>query len=1376
LTGNGIPLNFGSYNVAGSYTVYAVNPITGCSADMNGVLDFDIDPMPVEFALSSLPTDGQYCEGEEGVRLKLDLSTTGVEYWVYRGASVVGEPYIGDSEAMTFGPFTEEGTYRVMAAGGGGGCLVPMDGVVEIRMNRAPDKFDVVADNDGRFCPGSEGVEIRITGQEAGVEYQLFFNGDAESPKIIGGDNPALPLSFGKYNEAGEYVVIGASGAGCEAEIGSITINIDDTPEVFTLTGDAGFCEGTNPEFTLYGSEAGVEYELYLDGVPMGITVMGTGAPIVFTGTIEGEYSVWASLTTAHNVCKVEMDGNIIVTEKLLPDVTGVTIEDEAGTGTGCDNGLVISVNNPQAGVRYELYFVDNGTYSYTDNFVVGAEDGAAVAFPNPVIDGGGEYIVQAMLDGCPAFIEPKFEIAIDDVPRRFALIGSGDVCEGEDGADLWLSGSEDNVSYELWARHGVSPVQTVTFPHADFDTGEAFPFNKVVEEGAYYVRAVSGNDASCAVTTYEDLEVRFHKLPDAYQFTGAQVFCGTAEGEGAVLKLNDSEAGVVYSLMRRVEGDFTLFVDSKDGNDGPLEFSEVFTEGIYRVYARDTLTGCTSSMNGAVEVEQRPAPSEALTITANDYCSDGSTSELTVAGHETDVFYHLYSPDASGSLIQTLVGTGGTEDLVFEGLQEGNLYTLYASWEDEACMVALSLDISVSLLDSPEVPVLDPIVENPTCAGEAYVSVINAEDGVVYELINIDLGTRFEIVKGVDEPVLWDYTFLDNNGLLSSFLMVRAFNPETLCAVDLEEAIRVDIKAAPADFLLESNGASITKDVPVVKCSNAPLDISIPVSEDGVLYRLYRHSASGGVDRLATLEGNGAEISFSSVTQWPEGDYYVEATFASSGCVGSVAEFTIQLLYSPHHSVPLVLHYTDGLLVVEEKVLNATYTLYFNGEAHPLAPIQVNVLTDEVAWEVGESGTYYVTAQSPAGCIDESNTITISDVTPPVDEYRLVDQVLEYCSGDAGGIDVVLTGTTAGVYYELVKLDDDNPEVIQIKKGITDGGDVVFNGVEGTHRYSIGVDGSDDKFEQGTFEVTAHATPAAFVLSRGGAVGNHEITLTGSENGVWYWLIRNGDIDFEELPRIGSGSQLNFGTVDKPGDYFVMAIGSGGCEALMDGMANIYQSELVAVNDTLYLSPDDLAATIDLAENDRYSFIGGLDRYGDGDGNLRFTIVRPANSGAEISIDEFTGALSYSKLPSFFGQDFLEYKIENLDVPGRESGIGRVVIMVGNKDFNENQSFLLPNAFSPNGDDINEKFIISGLGETEESSLEVFNRWGTIVYRSEGKRYDNSWDGTSNMGTMVSIGKELPSGVYFYVFEVVKNIEEKIQKRRYNGFVELRR
>src|SRR5690554_5360147 len=771
--------------------------------------------------------------------------------------------------------------------------------------------------------------------------------------------------SYGDFSQAGTYTIQGTTIlGGCSQQVAEIELVADALPTAFEVEGEGFYCGPTGTTFiTLSGSETSVSYQLMLNNdVEVGTPQPGNGLPLNFEVNGEGIYTVLATRNGDYTTCVREMTGSVEVSMRDLPN-TAIDVAPIDYNGVDCTTGVTVELESSQAGVRYELYFVDNSTYSYTDNFVVGAEDGAAVAFPNPVIDGGGEYIVKAMLDGCPAFIEPKFEIDIDDVPCRFALIGSGDVCEGEDGADLWLSGSEDNVSYELWARHGVSPVQTVTFPHADFDTGEAFPFNKVVEEGAYYVRAVSGNDASCAVTTYEDLEVRFHKLPDAYQFTGAQVFCGTAEGEGAVLKLNDSEAGVVYSLMRRVEGDFTLFVDSKDGNDGPLEFSEVFTEGIYRVYARDTLTGCTSSMNGTVEVEHRPAPSEALTITPNPYCSDGSTGELTVEGHEDGVYYHLYSPDASGSWIQTLVGTGGTEDLLlFEGLQKDNLYTLYASWEAKACMVPLLSDISVSLLDSPEVPVLDPIVESPSCAGQAYISVTNGQENLVYYLINTEDASQAEDAYALSGlPIEWDQAFMNNHPELQEvFLQVVAVNEATGCRVG-SDFFRIEVLDAPGDFELKSDGVTFEDGAMLEYCSTGTFDLSIPNSQENVLYRLYRE---GAVDTVLeeTVEGNGGVGVFNRVSKLAPGRYYVVAVNPGTGCFGSRVSFELEVRTNRHDAEGVSLSYTDGYLTVDLTISGVEYRLY----REPATPMFESVLVTDhfqpVSWAVNEPGTYYVT------------------------------------------------------------------------------------------------------------------------------------------------------------------------------------------------------------------------------------------------------------------------------------------------------------------------------------------------------------------------------------------------------------------------------
>ena len=101
-------------------------------------------------------------------------------------------------------------------------------------------------------------------------------------------------------------------------------------------------------------------------------------------------------------------------------------------------------------------------------------------------------------------------------------------------------------------------------------------------------------------------------------------------------------------------------------------------------------------------------------------------------------------------------------------------------------------------------------------------------------------------------------------------------------------------------------------------------------------------------------------------------------------------------------------------------------------------------------------------------------------------------------------------------------------------------------------------------------------------------------------------------------------------------------------------------------------------------------------------------------------------------------------------------------MFFVGNVDFDDDNFLLIPNAFSPNGDNINDKYIITGdyanPKQVSESRLEVYNRWGTLVYRSKGNVYgvDDVFDGTSNAGAMVSLGSKLPSGTYYYVFNIV--------------------
>ncbi len=59
------------------------------------------------------------------------------------------------------------------------------------------------------------------------------------------------------------------------------------------------------------------------------------------------------------------------------------------------------------------------------------------------------------------------------------------------------------------------------------------------------------------------------------------------------------------------------------------------------------------------------------------------------------------------------------------------------------------------------------------------------------------------------------------------------------------------------------------------------------------------------------------------------------------------------------------------------------------------------------------------------------------------------------------------------------------------------------------------------------------------------------------------------------------------------------------------------------------------------------------------------------------------------------------------------------------------------PNAFTPNGDGVNDRFLPKGLGiDPENYLLQIFNRWGEIIYvqRSPGGGWDGTFKGTSTV------------------------------------------
>ncbi|MEY3100442.1 MAG: hypothetical protein RIS63_1344, partial [Bacteroidota bacterium] len=74
-----------------------------------------------------------------------------------------------------------------------------------------------------------------------------------------------------------------------------------------------------------------------------------------------------------------------------------------------------------------------------------------------------------------------------------------------------------------------------------------------------------------------------------------------------------------------------------------------------------------------------------------------------------------------------------------------------------------------------------------------------------------------------------------------------------------------------------------------------------------------------------------------------------------------------------------------------------------------------------------------------------------------------------------------------------------------------------------------------------------------------------------------------------------------------------------------------------------------------------------------------------------------------------------------------------------------ENATIFIPNAFSPDGNELNQYFQIEGNKiDPSDFSMQIFNRWGELIFESKNIAF--GWDGTYTQNNYAA-----PSGVYTY-------------------------
>ncbi|MFH6948104.1 gliding motility-associated C-terminal domain-containing protein [Flavobacterium sp. FlaQc-51] len=139
-------------------------------------------------------------------------------------------------------------------------------------------------------------------------------------------------------------------------------------------------------------------------------------------------------------------------------------------------------------------------------------------------------------------------------------------------------------------------------------------------------------------------------------------------------------------------------------------------------------------------------------------------------------------------------------------------------------------------------------------------------------------------------------------------------------------------------------------------------------------------------------------------------------------------------------------------------------------------------------------------------------------------------------------------------------------------------------------------------------------------------------------------------------------------------------------------------------------------------------------------------------------------------------GNYIFEYKITDQNCP-------RSILL--NMEINDDCKVLacgnvvVHNAFSPNGDGMNDLFRIDSIDDVTcypENNVEIYNRWGILVFETDNyNNTTNAFDGTSRGRTTVKQSDGLPTGTYFYIINY-KSLDGNnvLQNNKKDGYLYL--
>jgi hypothetical protein len=660
LIGTGAALQFNGIAASGNYTVVAENPASQCTSIMSGEANVQLYEPPL--VLSS--PDQTILRGESTLLSAVVAQGSGLYTYQWMPSSLLINP--NSLSTLTL-PIQQSTVFLFSATDVESGCQSNVDSVI-ITVTGGQLITGILASSQ-QLCSGEAVVLSALTeGGTGSYSYEWKnMNGD-----LLGTDPtiqllPTFSQTYYLYVNDGE-----------QSSISEIFIQVAENPLVFEMTGGGAFCsQNEGVSVGLSNSESGLLYTLYRNYTQIVSQIEGAGGAIDFgIFSISGIYTVNASRPGFG--CITLMAGSALIQQYPAPFAdagvnqsaafgSSVQLNGIASGGTGSyiyswePSSLLInsSALNPQT-----VPLNSSALFNFT---VTDQQSGCEASDQTIVFVSGGTLSVN--ISASDFSVCPGQLVQLTALPQG----GSGDYS--------WSWTADPPISTHL------NPILTV-FPQ---------------QTTKYFVQVFDG-----FVLVEDSIIISVLPLPQKYEMTGGGFYCpGDLTPE---IGLSGSETGVNYTLLRNGIPIGLSF----SGTGNALNFGNIDAIGTFSVSGSNQ-NGCSSFMNGFVQVQQSPLPEVFTMLGGGSFCENEASAGIYLSGSQINVIYNLIHNNIE--IVQTKSGTG--QPFAFLNPMVSGNYTVEAIQAVSNCSRPMQGTVSMLVYPSPQVTIDG---ENSICEGDTVV------------------------------------------------------------------------------------------------------------------------------------------------------------------------------------------------------------------------------------------------------------------------------------------------------------------------------------------------------------------------------------------------------------------------------------------------------------------------------------------------------------------------------------------------------------------------------------------------------------------------------------------------------------------------------